>query len=60
VSTTRFIVRFTSGDNPLYADFLQRTTLYTIGLGDTIKVPDLIIWFQITISSEIFAILEDK
>jgi hypothetical protein len=34
---------FTSGDNPLYADFLQRSTVYTVGLGDTVEVPDLLI-----------------
>jgi hypothetical protein len=34
---------FTSGRNPLYSDALLRCRIYTVGLGDTVEVPDLLI-----------------
>jgi hypothetical protein len=34
---------FTSGENPLYADFLNKIKLYTIGIGDTLEMPDILI-----------------
>jgi hypothetical protein len=34
---------FTSGRNPLYADFFGKTRIFTIGIGDTVDVPDLLI-----------------
>jgi hypothetical protein len=34
---------FSFGDNPLYSDYLNQTNLYTIGLGDTLDIPDLMI-----------------
>jgi hypothetical protein len=34
---------FTSGRNPLYADVLSRCKVYTVGIGDTMEIPDLLI-----------------
>jgi hypothetical protein len=34
---------FTSGRNPLYGDALLRCKIYTVGLGDTVEIPDLLI-----------------
>jgi hypothetical protein len=34
---------FTVGQNPLYSDFINRLKIYTIGFGDTLNLPDLLI-----------------
>ncbi len=34
---------FTSGRNPLYSDALLRCRIHTVGLGDTVDIPDLLI-----------------
>jgi len=34
---------FSLGDNPLYSDYINRINLFTIGIGDTLEVPDLMI-----------------
>jgi hypothetical protein len=34
---------FTSGRNPAYEDFLSTTRIFTIGIGDTVDTPDLLI-----------------
>jgi hypothetical protein len=34
---------FTVGENPLYSDYINRVKIYTIGFGDTVNLPDLLI-----------------
>jgi hypothetical protein len=34
---------FSLGDNPLYSDYLTRVKLYSIGVGDTLEIPDIMI-----------------
>jgi hypothetical protein len=34
---------FSVGDNPLYSDYLNQLNLYSIGIGDTIDLPDVMI-----------------
>jgi len=34
---------FSLGDNPLYSEYINRINLFTIGIGDTLEVPDLMI-----------------
>jgi len=34
---------FSVGDNPLYSDYLNQINLYSIGIGDTIDLPDVMI-----------------
>lgn len=34
---------FSVGDNPLYSDYLKNIKLYTVGVGDTLEVPDVMI-----------------
>jgi hypothetical protein len=34
---------FSLGDNPLYTDYLNRINVFTIGIGDTLDIPDLMI-----------------
>jgi hypothetical protein len=34
---------FSVGDNPLYSEYINRVNLFTIGIGDTLEVPDLMI-----------------
>lgn len=34
---------FSLGDNPLYTDYVNRINVFTIGIGDTLDIPDLMI-----------------
>jgi len=34
---------FSFGDNPLYSDYLNRITLFPVGVGDTLDIPDIMI-----------------
>jgi len=34
---------FSLGDNPLYSDYINRINIYSVGIGDTIEIPDLMI-----------------
>jgi hypothetical protein len=34
---------FSLGDNPLYSEFIDRIRLFSIGMGDTVDLPDLMI-----------------
>ncbi len=34
---------FTVGENPLYSDYINRVKIYTVGIGDTLNLPDLLI-----------------
>jgi len=34
---------FSLGDNPLYSEYIKRVNLFSIGIGDTVDIPDLMI-----------------
>jgi hypothetical protein len=34
---------FSFGDNPLYSDYLNRIKLFSVGIGDTLDIPDILI-----------------